>query len=60
MKIKAIKKTIIDGKTVYPGSILEVDDIVATKLIRRGYVEEIWELEAEEAEDVDHEPAADK
>lgn len=60
MKIKAIKKTIISGKTVHPSSVLDVDDIVATKLIRRGYVEEIWELEAEEAEDIDHEPAADK
>lgn len=60
MKIKAIKKTIIGGKTVHPGSILEVDDIVATKLIRREYVQEIWELEDEEAEENDNEPAADK
>lgn len=59
MKIKAIKKTIIGGKTVHPGSILEVDDIVATKLIRREYVQEIWELE-EEAEENDNEPAADQ
>lgn len=59
MKIKAIKKTIIGGETVYPGSILDVDDIVATKLIRRGYVQEIWELE-EEAEENDNEPAADQ
>ncbi len=48
MKIKAIKKTIIDGKTVYPGSILEVDDIVATKLIRREYVEEVADDAVEE------------
>jgi hypothetical protein len=59
VKIKAIKKTIIGGETVYPGSILDVDDIVATKLIRRGYVQEIWELE-EEAEENDNEPAADQ
>jgi hypothetical protein len=50
VKIKTIKKTIIGGKTVYPGSILEVDDIVATKLIRREYVEELVN-QSEEEED---------
>ena len=50
MKIKAIKKTIIGGETAYPGSILEVDDIVATKLIRREYVEELID-QVEEEED---------
>ena len=60
MQIRAIKRTIINGQVVEPGSILDVDDIVGTKLVSRNYVEEVWELEAEEAEDIDHEPAADK
>jgi hypothetical protein len=48
VKIKAIKKTIIGGDTIYPGSILEVDDIVAAKLIRREYVEELMGQPEEE------------
>ena len=60
VQIRAIKRTIINGQVVEPGSILDVDDIVGTKLVFRNYVEEVWELEAEEAEDIDHEPAADK
>lgn len=60
MKIKAIKRTTIGGATVHPGSILEVNDIVAAKLIRREYVEEVCDLGKEEAEDINHEPASDK
>ena len=66
MKIKTIKRTTIGGVTVHPGSILEVNDIVAVKLIRREYVEEVcdlgeWAKEMlEETEDINHEPASDK
>lgn len=51
MKIKTIKRTTIGGVTVHPGSILEVNDIVAAKLIRREYVEEVCDLGEEEAEE---------
>ena len=51
MKVKTIKRTTIGGVTVHPGSILEVNDIVAVKLIRREYVEEVCDLEKEEAEE---------
>ena len=37
MRIKTNRKLLINGETVYPGSIRDLDDITARKLLDRGY-----------------------
>jgi len=37
VRIKTNRKLLINGETVYPGSIRDLDDITARKLLDRGY-----------------------
>lgn len=37
MRIKTNRKLMINGETVYPGSIRDLDDLTARKLLDRGY-----------------------
>lgn len=37
MRIKTNRKLLINGETVYPGSIRDLDDLTARKLLDRGY-----------------------
>lgn len=37
MRIKTNRKLVINGETVYPGSIRDLDDLTARKLLDRGY-----------------------
>jgi len=37
VRIKTNRKLMINGETVYPGSIRDLDDLTARKLLDRGY-----------------------
>jgi hypothetical protein len=43
MKIKIIRGTVIDGKDVFQGQVVEVSDVVGKMLIQIGKAEEIKE-----------------
>ena len=52
VKIKTSRKLMINGETVHPGSIRDLDDLTARKLLDRGYVVVVEnEVQEEEVED---------